>query len=114
MAAAAEEEDAVDEGTGLTPSSGNGYDYGADSWGQNLQEVTVSIPVPAGTKAKTLAGRPRARSPGGSSGWGEAWAPGGGRRDERDAQRPGVGAAGRGAAGAEGPRAGGRPGAGAG
>ena len=53
-APAAAEEDAVDEGTGLTPSSGNGYDYGAYSWGQNLQEVTVSIPVPAGTKAKTL------------------------------------------------------------
>ena len=46
------EEDAVDEGSGLAPTAGNGYDYGAYSFIQSLAEVTVTIPLPAGTRAK--------------------------------------------------------------
>lgn len=46
------EEEAVDEGSGLPPSAGNGYDFGSYSFVQTLAEVTVSVPLPAGTRAK--------------------------------------------------------------
>ena len=43
----------ADEGTGLAPNSGNGYTYdNGHSWVQTLQDVTLTIPVPQGTKAR--------------------------------------------------------------
>ncbi|XP_010497338.1 PREDICTED: protein BOBBER 2-like, partial [Camelina sativa] len=33
------------------PHKGNGLDFEKYSWGQNLQEVTINVPVPAGTKS---------------------------------------------------------------
>jgi len=36
------------------PNKGNGTDLENYSWIQNLQEVTVNIPVPTGTKARTV------------------------------------------------------------
>jgi hypothetical protein len=55
---AAEEEEgaAADEGTGLIPNSGNGYTFSesGQSWSQTLQDVTYTIPIPAGSKAKDL------------------------------------------------------------
>ena len=42
-----------DEGTGLVPNSGNGYTYDhGHTWVQTLQDVTFTIPVPSGTKAR--------------------------------------------------------------
>lgn len=34
------------------PNSGNGLDLDNHSWIQSLQEVTVNIPVPQGTKSR--------------------------------------------------------------
>lgn len=36
------------------PNQGNGTDLENYSWVQNLQEVTVNIPVPTGTKARSV------------------------------------------------------------
>ena len=36
------------------PNKGNGYDLENYSWVQTLQEVTVNIPVPTGTKARSV------------------------------------------------------------
>ncbi|KAI3834766.1 hypothetical protein MKW92_029562 [Papaver armeniacum] len=36
------------------PNKGNGLDMETYSWGQSLPEVTISIPVPAGTKSKSV------------------------------------------------------------
>nr|AAM65278.1 unknown [Arabidopsis thaliana] len=38
----------------IVPNKGNGTDLENYSWIQNLQEVTVNIPVPTGTKARTV------------------------------------------------------------
>ncbi|GLT58499.1 hypothetical protein SLA2020_313860 [Shorea laevis] len=38
----------------LTPNQANGLDMDNHSWGQNLQEVTVTVPVPPGTKARDV------------------------------------------------------------
>jgi len=44
---------AEDEGTGLVPNSGNGFTFdNGQSWVQTLQDVTFTIPVPQGTKAR--------------------------------------------------------------
>lgn len=49
-----EDEDEDKKDKGLKPNDARGYDHGHYSWGQTLQEVSVSVPVPAGTKAKML------------------------------------------------------------
>nr|AFN53679.1 mitochondrial putative rotenone-insensitive NADH-ubiquinone oxidoreductase [Linum usitatissimum] len=36
------------------PNAGNGLDLGNYSWGQTLQEVTITIPVPQGTRSKQI------------------------------------------------------------
>ena len=38
----------------MKPNPGNGYDLENYSWAQTLQDLTVSINVPSGTKAKQL------------------------------------------------------------
>ncbi|KAG7534067.1 HSP20-like chaperone [Arabidopsis thaliana x Arabidopsis arenosa] len=38
----------------IVPNQGNGTDLENYSWVQNLQEVTVNIPVPTGTKARSV------------------------------------------------------------
>ena len=48
-----EDEDEEDKGK-LKPNSGNGYDSDRYTWAQTLQDVTISIQVPAGTRAKML------------------------------------------------------------
>ena len=52
----AEAKEEVDEGTGLLPNSGNGYTFGdsGQSWTQTLQDVTFTIPIPEGSKAKDV------------------------------------------------------------
>ncbi|OMO93439.1 HSP20-like chaperone [Corchorus olitorius] len=38
----------------LTPNKANGLDMEDHSWGQSLQEVTINIPVPQGTKSRDV------------------------------------------------------------
>ncbi|KAI3834765.1 hypothetical protein MKW92_029561 [Papaver armeniacum] len=43
-----------EESSKRVPNKGNGLDMETYSWGQSLPEVTISIPVPAGTKSKSV------------------------------------------------------------
>ena len=43
-----------EESKGQTPNRGNGGDGPGYSWQQTLKEVTIVVPVPAGTKSKHL------------------------------------------------------------
>lgn len=38
-----------------TPNNVNGLDMDTYSWGQSLQEVNIQIPVPPGTKSRSIA-----------------------------------------------------------
>ncbi|TYG91059.1 hypothetical protein ES288_A12G232900v1 [Gossypium darwinii] len=38
----------------LNPNKDNGLDMESHSWGQNLQEVTATVPVPLGTKSRDV------------------------------------------------------------
>lgn len=42
------------EKTALAPNASNGLDMENYSWGQSLQEVTINIPVPLGTKSRSI------------------------------------------------------------
>ncbi|KAF8116827.1 hypothetical protein N665_0014s0089 [Sinapis alba] len=48
------EEKPKQEASPIAPNKGNGYDLENYSWVQTLQEVTVNIPVPTGTKARSV------------------------------------------------------------
>ncbi|KAK3000296.1 hypothetical protein RJ639_020996 [Escallonia herrerae] len=47
-------EEAKGEGKKAAPNKGNGLDMDNYSWGQSLQEVTINVPVPAGTKSRFI------------------------------------------------------------
>ena len=38
----------------ITPSPQNGADMGSYSWGQSLNEVTITVKVPQGTRARDI------------------------------------------------------------
>jgi len=42
------------DGKGLKPNDGNGFDHEKYSWTQTLQEVTVQIKIPEGTKSRAV------------------------------------------------------------
>ncbi|KAM3249749.1 Nuclear migration protein nudC [Capsicum annuum] len=43
-----------EENKKLNPNKSNGFDMENYSWGQSLQEVTINVPVPPGTKARFI------------------------------------------------------------
>lgn len=47
-------EEKEEESKGLKPNAARGYDHATYKWGQDLHELTVHVPVPAGTKAKMM------------------------------------------------------------
>ncbi|KAA0146816.1 hypothetical protein FNF29_07792 [Cafeteria roenbergensis] len=53
-AAKEEGEEAASGEGGIPPSEGNGYSRDLYSWTQTLKEVTITVPVPAGTRGKDL------------------------------------------------------------
>ena len=46
-----EDEPEVDEGTGLKPNSGNGFDFEKYTWSQTLQDVNITVPVAGGIRS---------------------------------------------------------------
>ncbi|GLT68165.1 hypothetical protein SLA2020_404210 [Shorea laevis] len=48
---AADDEKEEEKEKKLVPNTGNGLDMENYSWGQSLQEVTINVPVPHGTKS---------------------------------------------------------------
>ncbi|KAI3917596.1 hypothetical protein MKW98_021358 [Papaver atlanticum] len=48
------EESATSDDNKRVPNKGNGLDMETYSWTQTLPEVTISVPVPAGTKSKSV------------------------------------------------------------
>ncbi|XP_050379735.1 protein BOBBER 1-like [Argentina anserina] len=57
----AKEEDDKGKGSKLVPNKGNGLDMEKYSWTQSLQEVTIVIPVPAGTKSRDVVYQAKAK-----------------------------------------------------
>ncbi|KAI3858856.1 hypothetical protein MKW92_026348 [Papaver armeniacum] len=51
-ASASDSEPEKEESNRRVPNKGNGLDMDSYSWTQSLQEVTINIPVPEGTKSK--------------------------------------------------------------
>ncbi|CAI0468788.1 unnamed protein product [Linum tenue] len=51
-----------EEPTSLLPNAGNGLDLEKYSWGQSLQEVTITVPVPPGTKSRQISCEIRKKS----------------------------------------------------
>mmetsp|Transcript_18638 Transcript_18638/g.33853 ORF Transcript_18638/g.33853 Transcript_18638/m.33853 type:complete len:317 (-) Transcript_18638:455-1405(-) len=49
------DEEPEEKSKGMKPNDQRGADFETHSWGQTLTEVTVSIPVPKGTRARQLA-----------------------------------------------------------
>jgi hypothetical protein len=49
-----QEEKQKEKDNKLVPNEGNGLDMENYSWGQSLQEITINVPVPQGTKSRLV------------------------------------------------------------
>ena len=49
-----QEEKKKEKDNKLVPNEGNGLDMENYSWGQSLQEITINVPVPQGTKSRLV------------------------------------------------------------